>query len=308
MARKRQPTEPKRATLQMSRSEAEARIREQIEKGQKLPELRIGNSAELEQARNEKRKWSDFNAELLRRIVDTDELVNDYYPPAYASVSWGEPTPFAAKGDRATAWLGGEPAPFAAKVEEFYSDVNGYITRLESILGRLELIPESPALARPMEVQPTGSHPEVGRRVFVVHGHDEEAKQSAARCLEKLELEAIILHEQPNQGRTIIEKFEDYADVGFAVVLLTPDDMGAARDDIDNLRPRARQNVVFELGFFVGRLERQRVCALHKGDVEIPSDFAGVLWVSMDPGGAWRFTLGREMKAAGLDVDLNKLA
>jgi len=290
MARKRQPTEPKRATLQMSRSEAEARIREQIEKGQKLPELRIGNSAELEQARNEKRKWSDFNAELLRRIVDTDELVNDYYPPAYAFVSWGEPT------------------PFAAQVEEFYSDVKGYITRLESILGRLDLIPESPALAQPTKEPPIGSRPEVGRRVFVVHGHDEEAKQSAARCLEKLEMEAIILHEQPNQGRTIIEKFENYADVGFAVVLLTPDDMGAARDDIDNLRPRARQNVVFELGFFVGRLGRQRVCALHKGDVEIPSDFASVLWVSMDPGGAWRFTLGREMKAAGLDVDLNKLA
>jgi predicted nucleotide-binding protein len=287
MARKRQPTEPKRATLQMSRSEAEARIREQIEKGQKLLELRIENSAELEQARHERKKWSDFNAELLKRIVDTNELVNDYYPSAGA-VSY--------------------IAPFAEEVKKFYSDVRDYITRLESILGRLELIPESPALARPTEEQPIGSRPEVGRRVFVVHGHDEEAKQSAARCLGKLELEAIILHEQPNQGRTIIEKFEDYADVGFAAVLLTPDDMGAARDDIDNLRPRARQNVIFELGFFIGKLGRERVCALHRGNVEIPSDFAGVLPVPMDPGGAWRFTLGREIKAAGLDVDLNKLA
>ena len=289
MAGKRQPTEPKRATLQVSRSKAEARIREQIEKGQKLLELRIGNSAELEQARNERRKWSDYNAELLKRIVDTDELVNDYYP----SAAW--------------AWVGGRVS-LSEKVKEFYSDVTKYITRLESILGRLELIPESPELVQPMETQPTGHHPEVSRRVFVVHGHDEEAKQSAARCLEKLELEAIILHEQPNQGRTIIEKFEDYADVGFAVVLLTPDDMGAARDDIDNLRPRARQNVVFELGFFVGRLGRQQVCVLYKGDVEILSDFAGVLRVPMDPGDAWRFALGREIKAAGLDVDLNKLA
>lgn len=146
------------------------------------------------------------------------------------------------------------------------------------------------------------------RRVFVVHGHDEEAKQSVARFLENLELEVIILHEQPNQGRTIIEKFEDYADVGFAVVLLTPDDMGAVRGEIDNLRPRARQNVVLELGFLVGKLGRQRVCALYKGNVEIPSDFAGILWVPMDPGGAWCFTLGREMKAAKLSVDLNKLA
>jgi predicted nucleotide-binding protein len=288
MARKQQPTEPKRATLQTPRPEAEARIRKQIEKGQKLLELRIGNSAELEQARNEKRKWSDFNAELLRRIVDTDELVNDYYPTG-GFVSWG-------------------PVPFAVQVKEFYSDVQDYVTRLESILGRLELISESPVLARPTKAQPTASHPEVSRRVFVVHGHDEEAKQSAARCLEKLELEAIILHEQPSRGRTIIEKFEDYADVGFAVVLLTPDDLGVEKGEIDNLRPRARQNVVFELGFFVGKLGRQRVCALHRGDVEIPSDCAGVLWVPMEPGGAWRFALGREIKEAGLDVDLNKLA
>ena len=283
MAQKRQPTEPKRATLQMPRSEAEARIRKQIEEGRKLLELQIRTEAELKQARNEEEKWSDFNAELLKRIVDTDELVNDYYPPGFAI---------------------GLPSSFDAQVREFCFDVEGAITRLESILGRLPLIPESPELAQPVKKQKA----EVGRRVFVVHGHDEGTKQSVARCLEKLELEAIVLHEQPSQGRTIIEKFEGYADVGFAVVLLTPDDVGAAGDDIGNLKPRARQNVIFELGFFIGKLGRKRVCALHKGDVEIPSDFAGVLWVPMDPGGAWRFTLGREMKAIGLDVDLNKLA
>jgi predicted nucleotide-binding protein len=90
-------------------------------------------------------------------------------------------------------------------------------------------------------------------------------------------------------------------------VLLTPDDMGAARDGTDNLKPRARQNVIFELGFFSGKLGRQRVCALHKGGVEIPSDFAGVVWVPMDLGGAWRFDLVWEMRAAGWDVDSNKL-
>lgn len=182
----------------------------------------------------------------------------------------------------------------------YQNDLDGAIGIIEAVIEILQSQTDS-ALA-------TGSHPEVSRRVFVVHGHDEEAKQSVARCLEKLGLEAIILHERPSQGRTIIEKFEDYADVGFAVVLLTPDDVGAVKDEINNLRPRARQNVVFELGFFVGKLGRQQVCALHKGDVEIPSDFAGVLWVPMDPGGAWRFTLGQEMKAAGLDIDLNKLA
>ena len=277
-----------RTTLIVSLSEAQARISEQIEKGRRLLELSIRNEVELKQARNEESKWSDYNIELLRRIVDTDDLVSDYLP----------------------GFLGVVPSrrvPFTAHVQGFFSDVEGSISRLESILERLPLM-EPPALAQPMEAQPVDTRSEVSRRVFVVHGHDEEAKQSVARCLEKLELEPIILHEQPSQGRTIIEKFEDYSDVGFAVVLLTPDDMGAAKDEIDNLRPRARQNVVFELGFFVGKLGRQRVCALHKGEVEIPSDFAGVLWVPMNPGGAWRFTLGREMKAIRLDVDLNKLA
>lgn len=283
MTQKRQ----ERSTLQVPRPEAEARIRERIEKGRRLLELPIRNEAELEQARNGRKKWSDFNAELLRRIVDTDQLVNDYYPASFSL---------------------GMPSSFSAQVADFYDNVKGYITRLESILERLPLIPETPTLTQPMEAQPVDSRPEVSKQVFVVHGHDEEAKQSVARCLEKLELEAIILHEQPSRGRTIIEKFEDYADVGFAVVLLTPDDMGAAKDDIiDDLKPRARQNVVFELGFFIGKLGRQQVCALYKSDVEIPSDFAGVLYVPMDPEGAWRFKLVQEMKAAGLDVDSNRL-
>jgi predicted nucleotide-binding protein len=144
-------------------------------------------------------------------------------------------------------------------------------------------------------------------KVFIVHGHDEEAKESAARCVEKLGLEAVILHEQPNRGRTVIEKFEGNADVAFVVVLLTPDDIGGEKDNINELRPRARQNVILELGFFIGQLGRERVCALHKGSVEIPSDISGVLWVPLDPNGAWRISLAKEMKAAGLQVDLNRL-
>ena len=126
-------------------------------------------------------------------------------------------------------------------------------------------------------------------------------------CVEKLGLEAVILHEQPNQGHTIIEKFENYSDVSFAVVLLTPDDVGSTKANTGNLAPRARQNVIFELGFFIGKLGRNRVCALHKGNVEFPSDFSGVLWLPMDASGAWRFALGKEMRAVGFEVDLNKL-
>jgi predicted nucleotide-binding protein len=144
------------------------------------------------------------------------------------------------------------------------------------------------------------------RKVFVVHGHDGEPKHAMARFLESLELEVVILDEQANRGRTIIEKFEDHADVGFAVVLLTPDDLGKAKAATD-LKPRARQNVVLELGYFMGRLSRRNVCALKLGDLEEPSDFRGVAYVPYDAGGAWRQSLGQELQEAGYEIDWNKV-
>ena len=145
-------------------------------------------------------------------------------------------------------------------------------------------------------------------RVFIVHGHDSLAKTDVARTLEKLGLEAIVLHEQPSAGKTIIEKFErDASQVGFAIVLITPDDIGYPKNKPDNKKPRARQNVILELGYFSGALGRSNVCVLYKGDVEIPSDYLGVVYINMDDGGAWKFHMSKELKQAGLPVDLNKL-
>jgi predicted nucleotide-binding protein len=144
-------------------------------------------------------------------------------------------------------------------------------------------------------------------KVFVVHGHDGEARETVARFVEKLGFEPVILHERPNRGRTIITKFrEEAADVGFAVVLMTPDDVGGEPAFVaGKLRPRARQNVVFELGFFIGALGPERVAALVKGDVERPSDFDGVVYISLD-NGSWKVDLARELEAAGYLVDWNK--
>lgn len=145
-----------------------------------------------------------------------------------------------------------------------------------------------------------------GHKIFLVHGQNEQSVHEAARFIEKLEQSVVILREQPNQGRTIIEKFEEYADVGYAVVLLTADDKGGnASCSHDQLQSRARQNVIFELGYFIGRLGRNRVCALYHAGVEIPSDYAGVLYVELDEKGAWRLQLAREFRAAGLNVDMN---
>ena len=144
-------------------------------------------------------------------------------------------------------------------------------------------------------------------RVFVIHGHDVAARETVARFLQELALQPVILHEQPNKGRTIIEKFEDYADVRFAVVLLTPDDVGARSEAHPELNPRARQNVIFELGFFLGKFGRKKVCALKTRDVETPSDYDGVVYVDFDDAGAWKFALVRELKAAGFSIDTNRM-
>lgn len=145
----------------------------------------------------------------------------------------------------------------------------------------------------------------LSRRVFVVHGHDGEAREIVARFLKTIEFEPVILHEQPNQGRTVIEKVEANSDVGFAVVLLTADDLGRSVKG-EQLEPRARQNVLLELGYFIGKLTRAKVCALKRGELEIPSDFAGIVWEKMDDGNGWKMALARELKAAGYAVDLNK--
>jgi predicted nucleotide-binding protein len=143
--------------------------------------------------------------------------------------------------------------------------------------------------------------------VFVVHGHDEGPKQTVARFLERLDLNAIILHEQSNRGRTVIEKFEDHAEVQFAIVILTPDDIGRlATEEESASKLRARQNVIFEMGYFIGRIGRSRVFPLKVGDVQIPSDYAGVVYTEMDNAGAWKGELVRELKGAGFAVDANK--
>ncbi|MBN8657796.1 MAG: nucleotide-binding protein [Anaerolineae bacterium] len=145
----------------------------------------------------------------------------------------------------------------------------------------------------------------LSKKVFIVHGRNHSLKEEVARFLEKFGLGAIILHEQPNFGMTIIEKFEAFSDVRYAIVLLTADDIGGVRDTKESQLPRARQNVIFELGYFLGKLGRAHVCALYENGVELPSDVHGVLYVPWDNSGFWKIQIAKEMKHAGLKIDLN---
>lgn len=143
----------------------------------------------------------------------------------------------------------------------------------------------------------------ISDKVFIVHGHDGELKEAIARLVESQDISAIILSEQANQGKTIIEKFEEHSDVGAAIALFTNDDIGRAKDS-ENDMPRARQNVVFEAGYFMGRLGRNRVVIVAEKGIELPSDLQGVVYTDKDN---WKLEVCRELKAMNFSIDFNKL-
>lgn len=167
--------------------------------------------------------------------------------------------------------------------------------------------PSAKAVVKAIEPSVGKSSDDVGakRRVFVVHGRDEAMRDKVVNLLYKAKCTPIVLSEQVNAGQTIVEKIEKYGEVEFAVVLLSPDDEGALAGE--QLQPRARQNVLLELGYFFGRLKRNKLAILMKGHVEFPSDFAGVVWYLLDDGGAWKTSLAKEIDAAGISIDWKDL-
>ena len=252
-------------------------LRKQISKGRKIGENEY-YAEEVPDAIDAETKWDLYITELLSRSFSDDSLLNEYRSvklPRYSG-SWSD------------------------KAEIHEERIRRRVTFLESIVERIGLIPESP-VSEVSRLSPSNQP-----KVFVIHGHDEASKNQVARFIEKLGLSAIILHEQPNKGRTIIEKLEKHSDVAFAVALLTPDDVGGSAKSF--LKPRARQNVIFELGHFESKLGRDRVCVLYTPGVELPSDYVGVAYHEMDKAGGWQLRLAREMKAAGIPVDMNLIA
>lgn len=195
--------------------------------------------------------------------------------------------------------------------ESYYENIRAenLTSKISMLKSQIEILEMEESLSGETEKTNANNdivHPSTNK-IFLVHGHNEGIKNSVARFLEKLELQPIILHEMPNIGRTIIEKISDYSNVGFAIVLMTADDIGGvAGAAYEILRPRTRQNVIFELGYFIGKLGRPRVCALYQNNVELPSDYDGVLFVKLDEDGAWKMKLAKEIKAVGINLDMNK--
>lgn len=191
-------------------------------------------------------------------------------------------------------------------VEEYKSAIRDQIAYIKGFIERMSLIP---CKVEEREKQETASARKTtnSNKVFIVHGHDSNTRNEAELLVKQLGFESVVLFKQPNMGDTIIEKLlRESSEAAFAIVLYTKCDEGKAVEEAD-LKPRARQNVVFEHGLMCGLLGRKRVVALVEEGVEIPGDLSGVVYITLDNAQRWQFDVAREMKASGLAVDLNKL-
>lgn len=259
-------------------------LQERVDKGKQLLLRKLDSEESLAVANDDYSLWDNYNHTLLESLFDTRDLAEEYSQWLYVS---------------------GGPSSLHDRIEDFHKTLSRKLHRLESIIQRLPLYASGQSKVPQMTASDSMSHSDLNtRKVFLVHGHDDGLKHTVARFLENHGIEVIILHEQPNAGQTIIEKFEGHSDAGYAVVLLTADDEGrlASASESANLTGRARQNVIFEWGFFVAKLGRTKVCAIRSGDIETPSDLSGLIIVEYDSRGAWKMDLVRELKAGGLPV------
>jgi predicted nucleotide-binding protein len=277
--------------LLISQDDAKSKLQDRIQKGIELKNIHVNSLDALATARNEYYKWNSFNAELLKTIFTTEKYSKEY------SYSYG-------------VFLGRGETSIDEKINDLHKDIDGKNHRLDSIIERLELIP-----VNKMDSLLTSDTNELSKldvntkKVFVVHGHDEVAKANLEIFLREIGLEPVVLHRQADEGLTIIEKFERHSDVGYAFILLTPDEIAYIKADEskeDNERKkesRARPNVIFEFGYFVGKLGRSRVCCLCKGDVSLPSDVSGIIYKkfinNVEEVG---YSITKDLKACGYEI------
>lgn len=276
--------------LIVGKEDASQQLKSNIEKGEILQDREINSERELQQAIEDCKTWSQNNEELLSKLFDTPSTAKEYGAFShYTRISLDTSKPDKAKHKH---------VQFMINIEAYRVWVGNHINHLNNILTQYGI-----------NVMPLDTSEQIlGDKIFIVHGHDEAAKHKIARFVESLGLTPIILDEQPSKGQTIIDKFEEHADeAGFAIVLLTADDVGAPKDNKNEFKPRARQNVILELGYFMHGLSRKRVCVLHEESVELPSDIHGIVYVSLDSGDGWKLKLGKELQVVGYSVDMNKI-
>jgi predicted nucleotide-binding protein len=282
-----QPPKPP-LELNITQEDARTRLQDRIEKGLELKKRQIGSSQEFDALDHDYDKWDSFNTELLKRLFTSDELSKEYS-------SWG--------------FIGMSPPSLREKIADLYENIDDKIRRIDSIIERLELIPVSSTHATLAAQREDAEAQPRSKKVFVVHGRDEVAKTNLEIFLREIGLEPVVLHRQADEGLTIIEKFEKHSDVGYAFILLTPDEVAylvseEGKPDAERRKEfRARPNVIFEFGYFVGKLGRSCVCCLYTGDVALPSDVSGMIYKKYHKGiEEVAYSITKDLRAAGYSI------
>ncbi|HXA75247.1 MAG TPA: nucleotide-binding protein [Acidimicrobiales bacterium] len=269
--------------LIVPRVEAEERIAERIDAGEALKEVQVRSQPELDRVKSDRNVWRSYNKEMLRKLFSSDELASEYEGVGVA--------------------VGGGSMDPQREIFLLHRGIDRDITRLRAILAKLELYDQAPTVTASVTSEPASKAGSkvIGKDVFIVHGRAAR-EQEVARYVESLGLKAVILQEKLHGGSaTLIEKLEREArPCGYAIVVYTGDDEGRIYDSTDDYTRRARENVVLELGYFVGLLGRDNVTILREQEVTIPSDFHGVGWYDLDAAGAWRTQVQGELKRAAL--------
>jgi predicted nucleotide-binding protein len=296
MASKKPPTSPPiRSALELlvSREEAKIRLQDRIKSGADLKSPQVASADTFTSLKKEYDKWNSFNSLLLKQLFSSNSLAAEY--DAY----------------RGSMIISLDSPSLAEKIHDTYEEIDQKIHRLDSIIGRLELVPlaQTSQASKGLTDLPSKSEART-KKVFVVHGRDEIAKTTLELFIREMGLEPIVLHRQADEGLTLIEKFEKHSDVGYAFILLTPDEVAylATEDELaDSERKkerRARPNVIFEFGFFVGKLGRAKVCCLYTGEVTLPSDLNGLVYkrymTNVEEVG---ISIQRDLKAAGYTLN-----
>ena len=291
--------------LYVRREEAQQRLEKQIEEGNRLLSMiPLQSEDEVEGFIKKNEKWHGVTCWVLKSIFtnDAEEKKFDNTKMMFLG-SMPSLSPFA----EANSLSYMQQEYIVNKVNHYRANIGAGLNILSTLL---EAVNEG-LIRQEAEIMPINSKKVCKNRVFVVHGHD-TLRHEVDAFLRKYSLIPVLLDDQVSKGQTIIEKFEAYAaDVGYAIVLLTPDDEGRKRKIVEDtfpLQARARQNVILELGYFIGKLGRANVVGLIKEEIEKPSDYSGVMYISYDEPGAWKSKLLNEMRAAGIVISEEKVA
>lgn len=275
------------STLKISVDDFKKNLIERINIGNELMKKHIQSESDFEKLEFDYGIWNNYNSEYLKQKFSQP---SNEYKKSYDLAGQSVYVIFLSRGSSDT-------------ITDLKDRIKLKIANLNKLYEVADLLPSTGNDIHDNKQETIKDR----KSVFIVHGHDEVAKIKTARFIQTIGLNPIILHEQANSGNTIIEKIEENSNVGFGLILYTACDIGTNSNEPNNLKNRARQNVVFEHGFLIGKIGRKNVCALVKGEIEIPNDISGIVYVNMDDDDAWFLKIAKELVNAGYNIKLGNL-